>query len=84
MAFETSRIVQDLIQLNHHGFLTINSQPRVNGAPSDDPQVGWGGPGGLVYQKAYVEFFCSEEKLRTLLRITDERHKNLSYHAVNM
>lgn len=37
------------------GFLTINSQPRVNAARSDDPTFGWGGIGGYVYQKAYVE-----------------------------
>jgi methylenetetrahydrofolate reductase (NADPH) len=28
------------------GCLTINSQPAVNGARSDDKQHGWGGPGG--------------------------------------
>ena len=28
---------------------------------------GWGGPGGYVYQKAYVEFFCSREKLDALV-----------------
>ena len=48
---ETSHIDQDLMLVNGHGFLTINSQPRVNGAPSTDPHVGWGGPEGYVYQK---------------------------------
>jgi methylenetetrahydrofolate reductase (NADPH) len=43
---ETSAITQQLAQLNKAGYLTINSQPRVNAAPSDDPKVGWGGPGG--------------------------------------
>lgn len=28
---------------------------------------GWGGPGGYVYQKAYLEFFCSREKLDSLV-----------------
>ena len=39
--------------LNQAGYLTINSQPRVNGAPSNDATFGWGRPGGYVYQKAY-------------------------------
>ncbi|PIO77814.1 methylenetetrahydrofolate reductase [Teladorsagia circumcincta] len=33
------------------GILTVNSQPSVNGAPSTDPLVGWGKPGGYCYQK---------------------------------
>lgn len=44
--------------------------------------AGWGGPGGRVYQKAYVEFFCSPDKLKALV----EKCKNfpsLTYIAVN-
>jgi methylenetetrahydrofolate reductase (NADPH) len=54
----------------------------VNGVPSDSPDVGWGGPGGYVFQKAYVEFFTSKEKLKNLL----ERVKSMpsiSLHAIN-
>jgi hypothetical protein len=43
------------VALNQAGYLTINSQPRVNGAPSNDATFGWGRPGGYVYQKAYGE-----------------------------
>ena len=43
---ETGTIKDALIALNRRGFLTINSQPQVNGKPSTDPQVGWGGPNG--------------------------------------
>ena len=43
---ETSSIKDQLIALNTHGYLTINSQPRVNGVRSEDPHVGWGGPNG--------------------------------------
>jgi methylenetetrahydrofolate reductase (NADPH) len=46
-----------LLPLNRRGLLTINSQPAANGLASDDPQVGWGPPGGFVYQKQYLEFF---------------------------
>eukprot|EP00271_Cylindrocystis_brebissonii_P012969 TRINITY_DN32499_c0_g1_i1.p1 TRINITY_DN32499_c0_g1~~TRINITY_DN32499_c0_g1_i1.p1 ORF type:complete len:597 (-),score=129.56 TRINITY_DN32499_c0_g1_i1:465-2255(-) len=64
---ETSHINTELLSLNQQGFLTINSQPAVNGAPSTSPTVGWGPPGGRVYQKAYVEFFASPTQLQGLL-----------------
>lgn len=38
--------------MNELGFLTINSQPAVNGARSDDKVFGWGPSNGYVYQKA--------------------------------
>lgn len=44
-------MIDQLARINSKGVLTINSQPNVNGAPSDDPVFGWGGPGGYVYQK---------------------------------
>jgi methylenetetrahydrofolate reductase (NADPH) len=41
-----------LAELNGVGwYLTINSQPVVNGVRSDDKVVGWGPSGGYVYQK---------------------------------
>ena len=46
---ETGLIRDQLITMNKTGFLTINSQPRVNGAVSTDSTFGWGGPGGRVY-----------------------------------
>lgn len=55
---ETSVISGPLQWLNRQGMFTINSQPRVNGAPSSDAAFGWGSKGGYVYQKAYVEFFA--------------------------
>ena len=51
LALETSLITDQLAHINAHGVLTINSQPAVNGRPSNDPVVGWGRPGGYVYQK---------------------------------
>jgi methylenetetrahydrofolate reductase (NADPH) len=81
---ESDPIREWLIQLNHNDYLTINSQPRVNCVPSTDPVHGWGGPNGWVYQKAYVEFFVSEDKLKLLLdEIQKEKYSLLSYHAVN-
>lgn len=80
---ETLLIRDDLVALNRNGFLTINSQPQVNAAPSTDPHVGWGGPGGYIYQKAYVEFFVSKDTLSQLLDII-ENFPSLTYHAVDV
>lgn len=79
---ETSMINEKLLQLNKQGFLTINSQPAVNGAKSDDPSVGWGGPRGYVYQKAYIEFFTSAQKLAALVEKA-KAYPALTYIAVN-
>jgi methylenetetrahydrofolate reductase (NADPH) len=59
-------IRQQLIDMCRAGMLTINSQARVNGALSTDLVYGWGPAGGVVYQKAYVEFFCSPAMLKRL------------------
>jgi len=69
--------------MNKSGFLTINSQPRVNAVPSADKVHGWGGPGGYVYQKAYIEFFCSPELLQKL-RDLFPKYPTLNYQAVNV
>lgn len=79
---ETHQIQKQLLQLNRKGYLTINSQPRINGAPSSDPHVGWGGPQGYVYQKAYVEFFCSPDSFRAL-QARLQTAPSLTYLAVN-
>merc|ERR1719473_2490930 len=59
-------IRSQLLEMCRAGMLTINSQARVNGALSTDVVYGWGPAGGVVYQKAYVEFFCSPAMLQTL------------------
>lgn len=79
---ETNQIKEELVGLNRAGLLTINSQPQVNGADSSDPQVGWGGQDGFVYQKAYIEFFIENTKLPRLLGALDN-FPTLSYQAVN-
>lgn len=85
LLLETVRIKEQLIRLNAAGFLTINSQPSVNGVPSDDSTVGWGGPGGYVYQKAYLEFFCSPYNLKRFESIlaSSSSFPSLSYTAMN-
>lgn len=77
-------LLEPLKLLNGRGFLTINSQPQVNGAPSTDGVVGWGNSNGFVYQKAYLEFFCSPQSVERLLSIIDEGdYPSLSYQAIN-
>ncbi|KNC78859.1 hypothetical protein SARC_08722, partial [Sphaeroforma arctica JP610] len=69
IAKETEQISSSLKELNDNGFMTINSQPRINAVPSSDPIFGWGPADGVVYQKAYLEFFCSAAKLEALFQI---------------
>ncbi len=83
LAEETSRISLQLTALNRAGYLTINSQPQVRGVRSDDLEVGWGGPGGVVYQKAYMEFFASDDRMQKFLEVVDQ-YPTLTYQAVNM
>ncbi|EGF79873.1 hypothetical protein BATDEDRAFT_16794 [Batrachochytrium dendrobatidis JAM81] len=71
-----------LANINRSGFLTINSQPAVDGALSSDSVYGWGPKNGYVYQKAYLEFFISPKKLDLLLEKLCQ-HPFLTYHAVN-
>ncbi|KZT10171.1 methylenetetrahydrofolate reduct [Laetiporus sulphureus 93-53] len=79
---ETSVISTQLAKLNEMGFLTINSQPAVDGARSDDRIHGWGPSNGYVYQKAYLEFFVSPELLDALLP-NIERDVNITYYVLN-
>ncbi|KAH9479434.1 Methylenetetrahydrofolate reductase 1 [Psilocybe cubensis] len=81
-SIETSVISKQLAQINELGFLTINSQPAVNGARSDDKVFGWGPSNGYVYQKAYLEFFVNPTLL-SLLLTQIERDKNITYYVIN-
>jgi len=82
LAPESNVISENLKKMNSFGFFTINSQPSVNGARSDDPVHGWGGPRGYVYQKAYLEFFTSPEKLEKIKSLLS-KHNTIDYQAIN-
>ncbi|RUS69245.1 hypothetical protein EGW08_022995, partial [Elysia chlorotica] len=58
---ETSLIAERLASINSRGVLTINSQPRVNAAPSTDLKVGWGSPGGYIFQKGEADYTNCDE-----------------------
>jgi methylenetetrahydrofolate reductase (NADPH) len=79
---ESFLIQNQLARLNRMGFLTINSQPSVNGAPSSHKTFGWGGSSGFVYQKAYCECFCSPENTNRLVEMV-KRHDSMNLYAVN-
>lgn len=83
---ETESIKSNLIALNANGFLTVNSQPMVNGARSTHPLFGWGPANGYVYQKQYLELLIPVGKLATLIERIDalnqsEGYQSLTYYA---
>lgn len=53
---------------------------QVSGLPSADKANGWGPAGGQVFQKGFVEFFCSPEAFKQL-ETTLKGSKSLSYSA---
>jgi methylenetetrahydrofolate reductase (NADPH) len=79
---ETTVIQKQLARLNRLGFLTINSQPAVNGVRSDDKTFGWGPSNGYVYQKAYLEFFASPKLLDSLIPHI-ECDPEITYYVIN-
>ncbi|RIA92482.1 methylenetetrahydrofolate reductase-domain-containing protein [Glomus cerebriforme] len=82
LAEESDIIREQLAHINSLGYLTINSQPAVNGVRSDHKIFGWGPKNGYVYQKAYLEIFISPTQLDALIaRI--ESDSNITYYAVN-
>jgi methylenetetrahydrofolate reductase (NADPH) len=81
-AKETNIIADQLAAINELGYLTINSQPAVDGARSNDPVFGWGPRNGYVYQKAYLEFFTSPAQFDELIKRI-ELDPAITYHAVN-
>lgn len=78
---EADDIKDHLIALTQRGFLTINSQPAINGIKSSDPVYGWGPKNGFVYQKAYLELLVPSYLIDELIaRI--EKNDDLTYHAI--
>jgi methylenetetrahydrofolate reductase (NADPH) len=54
LAEESDTIRKRLISLNQRGYLTINSQPCVNGEQSSHPVYGW-----VCRQQIFYQFFLS-------------------------
>lgn len=88
VSHEIDTIKDDLIELNHCGIITINSQPSINECSSTDQIHGWGPPNGYVYQKQYLEFLIPTSKLNTVVHefeSTNEKegYRVLTYYALN-
>jgi len=79
---ESLTIQRQLASLNRHGFLTVNSQPPVNGVQSTHSTFGWGGNDGYVYQKAYCECFVSPKNAQKLLSMV-KNNPSMNLYAVN-
>lgn len=82
LSLESKIIQEHLIKLNAKGWWTVASQPAVNGARSTDEVFGWGPRNGFVFQKAFVEFFCSTEDW-AVLKERLGRTEDMSYYAAN-
>ncbi|RKU46013.1 hypothetical protein DL546_008139 [Coniochaeta pulveracea] len=82
---ETGKIRDELVKLNERGWLTLASQPAVNGLKSDDPTHGWGPANGFVFQKAFVEFFIPNEDWEVLKKkLTRPEMKDaICFYAIN-
>lgn len=67
---ETQVIRNELLELiERKRYWTLASQPAVDGVRSDDEVFGWGPRSeGFVFQKAFVEFFCSRSEWDNTLR----------------
>lgn len=82
LAPEATKIQKNLAAINRKGYLTINSQPAVNGAKSTDELYGWGPANGYVYQKAYLEIFVHPDLLKAFIARVEQEQSN-TYYAVN-
>ncbi|KAJ7121234.1 methylenetetrahydrofolate reductase-domain-containing protein [Mycena filopes] len=70
---ESLMILPHLERLTRRGWWTVGSQPAVDGASSSDEVVGWGPRAGYVFQKGFVEFFCTAEEVDATERRVRER-----------
>ncbi|KAJ5604618.1 Methylenetetrahydrofolate reductase 1 [Penicillium lagena] len=79
---EANAIKDKLLSLNRRGFLTINSQPAVDGVKSSHAIFGWGPKNGFVYQKAYLELMVPSYLIDELIARID-KNEDLTYHAIS-
>ncbi|RCH78609.1 hypothetical protein CU098_001148, partial [Rhizopus stolonifer] len=80
---ESEAIRQRLTDINQRGYWTVSSQPAVNGVPSEDKIYGWGPKGGYVYQKAFLEFFVSDQHIKELLARL-YKDSSITFYATNL
>lgn len=80
---EINSIKLNLIKLNLNGFLTINSQPKINGIKSSDLIYGWGPSNGYVYQKQYLELLLPKSKINKLINNINKINLQNNYNILN-
>ncbi|KAJ5365866.1 Methylenetetrahydrofolate reductase [Penicillium concentricum] len=85
---ETDLIRPELLKLiDGRGWWTLASQPAVNGVRNDHPIFGWGPQReGFVFQKPFVEFFCSNNDYTNILKpiFAKHGHDKLTWFATNI
>ena len=54
----------------------------MNATPSEDWDCGWGDAGGMVFQKAYLEFFTSA-KIISALQDVLKKFPLVDFHILN-
>lgn len=67
LSTETTLIQEELFCLIEKGWFTTASQPAVCGCPSNDRIFGWGPSNGIVFQKAFVEFFIPKAEWKDIV-----------------
>ncbi|KAF9067554.1 methylenetetrahydrofolate reductase-domain-containing protein [Rhodocollybia butyracea] len=81
---ESKLILPHLRKLTERGWWTVGSQPAADGVRSSDPVVGWGPPTGYVFQKSFVEFFCTTDDLRRIeQKVVEKGDGWVHYYAAN-
>lgn len=86
---ETNDILPYLVHLNtEKDWWTVGSQPAVDGAPSEDETYGFGPAGGYIYQKSFVEFFCSYDDVMRIQEKADKveqatKKRKITFYAGN-
>ncbi|KAJ3435965.1 methylenetetrahydrofolate reductase [Anaeramoeba flamelloides] len=75
-------MTEKIISAIQNRIFLINIQPRLNGILSKNQLHGFGGPGGYIYQKRYIEFFIAPERIKLLVQVL-KASGNLHYHATN-
>jgi methylenetetrahydrofolate reductase (NADPH) len=77
-------ILPQLERLTRRGLWTVGSQPAIDSALSTDETVGWGPPGGYVFQKAFVEFFAEEADVERIEKAVAQAGVWVHYFAANV
>ncbi|KAJ3442187.1 methylenetetrahydrofolate reductase [Anaeramoeba flamelloides] len=71
------------MKMVNNGLLLINLLPRLNEEVSEDILIGFGGPGGYIYEKRYMEFFIAPHRVKLLIDELNSSGNNI-YHITNV